>query len=87
VRPTFLIAWIRSTDAACSILPGNQPGAAALVDFGRQEGNSLTWTANLAAGTSIFLQVRDSNGAVGQSGTISIQSSSKHDSHHPFLMV
>ncbi|TEB34742.1 hypothetical protein FA13DRAFT_1919645 [Coprinellus micaceus] len=59
-----------------SILPGNQPGAAALVDFGRQEGNSLTWTANLAAGTSIFLQVRDSNGAVGQSGTISIQSSS-----------
>ncbi|KAJ3519686.1 hypothetical protein NMY22_g13089 [Coprinellus aureogranulatus] len=59
-----------------SILPGNQPGAAALVDFGRQEGNSLTWNANLAAGTSIFLQVRDSQGAVGQSGTISIQSSS-----------
>ncbi|KAF6757228.1 hypothetical protein DFP72DRAFT_1168474 [Ephemerocybe angulata] len=59
-----------------SILPGNQPTAPALVDFGKLDGTSQSWTANLAPNTSIFLQVRDSNGALGQSGTITIQNGS-----------
>lgn len=33
-----------------SVQPGNQPGAAALVDLGQQQGNSFTWTVNIAAG-------------------------------------
>jgi hypothetical protein len=36
---------------ACSVLPGNQPSAAPLVDLGAQTGTSYSWTVNLAAGT------------------------------------
>ncbi|KAJ2926924.1 hypothetical protein H1R20_g10199, partial [Candolleomyces eurysporus] len=54
-------------------LPANQPGAAAIVDFGRVETSPFSWTANLPVGTSFFLQLRDSTGAVGQSGTATIQ--------------
>ncbi|KAJ9109052.1 hypothetical protein QFC21_000378 [Naganishia friedmannii] len=36
-----------------SIIPGGQVSAAALIDFGSMSGNSLTWTANITAGTSL----------------------------------
>ena len=36
---------------ACSVLPGNQPSAAPLVDLGEQTGTSFSWTVNIAAGT------------------------------------
>ncbi|KIK10357.1 hypothetical protein K443DRAFT_670981 [Laccaria amethystina LaAM-08-1] len=55
-----------------SILPANQPSATALIDFGKQTGNSVTWVANLGVGTSVFLNCKDSNGVVGQSGTFTI---------------
>ncbi|TFK40370.1 hypothetical protein BDQ12DRAFT_772610 [Crucibulum laeve] len=64
----LLISWIGGTGPYfLSILPGNQPGAAALVDLGRQDGNSVTWTVNVAAGTSLGLTIRDSSGATAQS--------------------
>ncbi|RXW21724.1 hypothetical protein EST38_g4123 [Candolleomyces aberdarensis] len=53
------------------------PGAAAIVDFGRQDASPFTWNpANLPVGTSFFLQLRDSTGQVGQSGTATIQTGS-----------
>ncbi|KAF8699078.1 Endonuclease/Exonuclease/phosphatase family, partial [Rhizoctonia solani] len=59
-----------------SIIPGGQPSAAPLQDFGRQTGNSLTWVVNIAAGTSVTFQIRDSTGAVAYSAPITIQQSS-----------
>ncbi|KAG8793551.1 hypothetical protein FRC12_002421 [Ceratobasidium sp. 428] len=59
-----------------SIIPGGQPGAAALHDFGQQTGNSLTWNVNIPAGQQITFQCRDSQGKVGYSAPANIQSSS-----------
>ncbi|KAG9092402.1 hypothetical protein FRC07_011675, partial [Ceratobasidium sp. 392] len=58
-----------------SIIPGSQPGAAALKEFPSQPGTSLTWTVDLPAGTSITVQVRDSTGALQYSSASSIQDS------------
>ncbi|KAG5642584.1 hypothetical protein DXG03_002535 [Asterophora parasitica] len=54
------------------ILPGNQPGAPALQSFGQVEGTSLTWTVNIAAGTSIGLTLRDSTGNTAQSAPFTV---------------
>lgn len=35
-----------------SVLPGNQPGAAALENLGTQTGSSFTWQTDIAAGES-----------------------------------
>ncbi|CAE6429646.1 unnamed protein product [Rhizoctonia solani] len=71
------ITWTATnTPVFVSIIPGGQPGAAALQDFGQQAGSSLTWTVNIAAGTSITFQLRDSTGAVAYSSPISVQASS-----------
>ncbi|KAF8806975.1 hypothetical protein BYT27DRAFT_7190682 [Phlegmacium glaucopus] len=59
-----------------SILPANQPNAAALVNLGLQNGTSFTWVANLTAGVSGFLELRDSTGAIGQSGSFTVLTSS-----------
>ncbi|EJD06593.1 uncharacterized protein FOMMEDRAFT_165350 [Fomitiporia mediterranea MF3/22] len=59
-----------------SVLPGGQPGAAALIDFGQQSGTQLTWVVNIAAGTSIGLTVRDQTGATAESAPFNIGSSS-----------
>ncbi|KAH7341549.1 hypothetical protein B0J17DRAFT_647074 [Rhizoctonia solani] len=71
------VTWTATnTPVFVSIIPGGQPGAAALQDFGQQTGQSLTWTVNIAAGTSITFQLRDSTGAVAYSSPISVQASS-----------
>ncbi|EIN04875.1 hypothetical protein PUNSTDRAFT_107721 [Punctularia strigosozonata HHB-11173 SS5] len=59
-----------------SVLPGGQPSAAALEDLGEQTGTSLTWTVDIAAGTSLGLTLRDSTGALAQSGQFTVQGSS-----------
>ncbi|KAG6817652.1 hypothetical protein H0H87_005409 [Tephrocybe sp. NHM501043] len=59
------------------ILPGNQPTAQALHDFGQVTGNSITWTVNIAAGTSIGLTLRDSTGSTAQSAPFTINAGSK----------
>ncbi|CAE7106414.1 unnamed protein product [Rhizoctonia solani] len=71
------VSWTSAnTPVFISIIPGGQAGAAALQDFGQQTGTSLTWTANIAAGTSITFQLRDSTGAVAFSSPVTVQSSS-----------
>ncbi|KAG5637162.1 hypothetical protein H0H81_005565 [Sphagnurus paluster] len=60
------------TDRVFSILPGNQPGAAALQTFPSSSATSLTWNVNIAVGTSIGLSLRDSTGAVAQSAPFTI---------------
>lgn len=37
-----------------SLLPGNQPNANPLMDFGKQNGTSLTWIVNQPSGTAAF---------------------------------
>jgi hypothetical protein len=53
-----------------SIIPGGQPGAAPLEDFGAQPAgkNSFTWTVDMAAGTSITFMIKDAAGAIAYSG-------------------
>ncbi|OCB84703.1 hypothetical protein A7U60_g8224 [Sanghuangporus baumii] len=59
-----------------SVQPGGEPSAAALVDFGEQSGNSLTWVVNIEAGTSIGLTIRDQTGTVANSAPLTVGSSS-----------
>ncbi|KAF8604200.1 hypothetical protein BDV93DRAFT_522653 [Ceratobasidium sp. AG-I] len=59
-----------------SIIPGSQPGAAALKEFPSTSSTSQVWTVDLAQGTSITIQVRDSSGALQYSSAITIQNSS-----------
>jgi len=69
----ILLTWSGGTAPYfLSILPGSQPSAPALVDFGRQNGTSLTWKVNVAVGTSIGLTLRDSNGLVAQSAPFTV---------------
>ncbi|KAF9467053.1 hypothetical protein BDZ94DRAFT_1249514 [Collybia nuda] len=57
-------------------LPGGHPDEPALVDFGQQTGTSLTWLVNLAAGINIGISIRDSNGEIANSASITIRSGS-----------
>ncbi|KAF9475386.1 hypothetical protein BDN70DRAFT_883749 [Pholiota conissans] len=73
----LLISWTGGTPPYfLSVLPGNQPTAAALIDFGQQTGTQLTWTVNITAGTSLGLNLRDSTGTLAQSGVFTVQASS-----------
>jgi len=55
-----------------SVLPGGEPSAAPLVNLGQQNGTSFSWTVNLTANVVAFLQLRDSTGALGQSGNFTV---------------
>jgi len=69
----ILLTWLGGTPPYfLSILPGGQPGAAAVEDFGQQNGTSLTWNANVAAGTSLGLTLRDSTGATAESAAFTV---------------
>ncbi|WVW83855.1 hypothetical protein I302_105877 [Kwoniella bestiolae CBS 10118] len=59
-----------------AVIPGGQPSGAALQDLGEQQGNSLTWTVNIASGTSITLKVTDSTGVVNYNQAVTIQAGS-----------
>ncbi|WRT66315.1 uncharacterized protein IL334_003270 [Kwoniella shivajii] len=59
-----------------AVIPGGEPSAAALQDLGEQTGNSLTWTVNIASGTSITLKVTDSTGTVNYNQAVTIQAGS-----------
>lgn len=54
------------------LVPGDQPAAPPLRDFGRQDGTSYTWTVDVPPNTSVGLTVEDSTGAVAQSATFGI---------------
>ncbi|KAF9238491.1 hypothetical protein BU15DRAFT_75186 [Melanogaster broomeanus] len=54
------------------ILPGASPNGAALEDLGEMNTTSVTWTCNIAAGTSLGLTLRDSSGTVAQSAPFTV---------------
>ncbi|KAI6025720.1 hypothetical protein F5J12DRAFT_809975 [Pisolithus orientalis] len=75
-EPT-LITWSGGTPPYfLSILPGATPNGAALENLGQQNSTSVTWVANIAAGTSIGLTLRDNTGQVAQSAPFTINSGS-----------
>ncbi|KAF9048702.1 hypothetical protein BJ165DRAFT_1461866 [Panaeolus papilionaceus] len=63
----LLITWSGGTAPYfLSVLPGNQPSAAPLVDFGQVSGNSLSWTVNVT-NPELGINLRDSSGLLSQS--------------------
>ncbi|WVQ67727.1 uncharacterized protein L199_005931 [Kwoniella botswanensis] len=72
-----LLSWTGGTAPYyLAVIPGGEPSAAALQDLGEQQGNSLTWTVNIASGTSITLKVTDSTGVVNYNQAVTIQAGS-----------
>ncbi|WWC62687.1 uncharacterized protein I303_105284 [Kwoniella dejecticola CBS 10117] len=60
-----------------AVIPGGQPSAAALETISQSEqGNSLTWTVDIAANTEITIKLTDSKGAIQYSSPVTIQSGS-----------
>jgi len=59
-----------------SVLPGGQVSAAPLEIFPTQTGTSYTWNVDLAAGTSLTLQIRDATGSISYSAPFTVQPSS-----------
>ncbi|THU98470.1 hypothetical protein K435DRAFT_777455 [Dendrothele bispora CBS 962.96] len=55
-----------------SVQAGNAPGTT-LEDLGKQDGTSFTWQVDIAAGTSVAIEVADSAGNVAQSAAVTIQ--------------
>ncbi|WWC70246.1 uncharacterized protein I206_104196 [Kwoniella pini CBS 10737] len=75
-----LLAWNGGTAPYyLAVIPGGEPSAAALEDLGEQQGNSLTWTVNIASGQSITLKVTDSTGTVNYNQAVTIQSGSSSE--------
>ncbi|KAL0570349.1 hypothetical protein V5O48_011619 [Marasmius crinis-equi] len=59
-----------------SVQDANNPTGTALERFDNQQGTSLTWTVNFAAGTSIGFLLRDSEGSTSQTAAVTIQAGS-----------
>ncbi|KAJ7598834.1 hypothetical protein C8J56DRAFT_881406 [Mycena floridula] len=53
----------------------DNPTGASLVDLGQQTGTTFTWTVNVAAGTSVDIQIRDSEGVIQNSAPVTVQPS------------
>ncbi|KIL67593.1 hypothetical protein M378DRAFT_191606 [Amanita muscaria Koide BX008] len=69
----LLIQWSGGTAPYfLSVLPGNSPSGQALESLGTFNGTSFSWKVNIAAGTSIDLTLRDSNGNLAQSAAVTI---------------
>ncbi|KAG8686174.1 hypothetical protein FRC11_009390 [Ceratobasidium sp. 423] len=75
-QPAQITFTATRTPVFISIIPGGQPSAAPLADLGQQSASPFTWTANIASGTSITFQIRDSSGAVAYSAPVTVQPSS-----------
>ncbi|KAF9533774.1 Endonuclease/exonuclease/phosphatase [Crepidotus variabilis] len=64
----LLLQW---QGGQCDVVPGGDPSGTALIDFGKQTGNQLTWTVNVTTGTSIVLTIKDQTGTTAQSAPFS----------------
>ncbi|EAU85442.1 hypothetical protein CC1G_12415 [Coprinopsis cinerea okayama7 len=62
-----------------SAYPAGQPTAPPTIDFGEINASPFRWTANLPAGTSLFLRLIDSNGTPAESGSFTILEGSSTD--------
>ncbi|PPQ99159.1 hypothetical protein CVT24_009349 [Panaeolus cyanescens] len=65
----LLITWSGGTPPyflRSVILPGGQPSAAPLIDFGQVEGTQLSWTVNVT-NSELGINLRDSTGLLSQS--------------------
>jgi len=74
-----LLSWTDADGAAPyypAIIPGGQSAAAPLKQFPSQTGTSLTWNVDLAAGTSVTIQVTDGAGTINYSSQVTIQAGS-----------
>ncbi|KAI5479496.1 hypothetical protein MNV49_003438 [Pseudohyphozyma bogoriensis] len=67
--------WTVSLTTFCRAIqiPGGQPSAAALESFPETSDTSVTWTVDIAAGTSISLSLKDSTGTIVYSDQVTIQ--------------
>jgi len=69
----LLLMWAGGTPPYfVSVFPGNQAGAAALLNFPQTSATSLSWTVNQPAQTALDLTVRDSTGATAQSAPFTV---------------
>ncbi|KAJ7093112.1 hypothetical protein C8R44DRAFT_890885 [Mycena epipterygia] len=59
-----------------TIIPGGDTSSAALETFDSTSDTSVTWTVDIAAGTSITLAIKDSTGTIAYSDAVSIQTGS-----------
>ncbi|KAF8968544.1 hypothetical protein BDZ97DRAFT_1915993 [Flammula alnicola] len=66
--PPYFLVRLMST-----IVPGNDPTAPPIVDLGQQTGKSAIWNTDVAAGTLIDFEIKDSTGAVAQSAPVVVQ--------------
>ncbi|KAL5503859.1 hypothetical protein ACEPAH_7930 [Sanghuangporus vaninii] len=72
-----LLTWTDGTAPYYpSIIPGGQVSASALKSFDSTSATQLTWTVDIAAGTSITVALRDSTGEQVYSDAVTIASSS-----------
>ncbi|KAK4689077.1 hypothetical protein P7C73_g1046, partial [Tremellales sp. Uapishka_1] len=72
-----LLSWSGGTGPYfVAVIPGGQSSAAALKDFGHQTGTSLTWTVDIASGTSVTVKVTDSTGTINYDQAVTIQAGS-----------
>ncbi|CAE6487223.1 unnamed protein product [Rhizoctonia solani] len=73
------LSWTATKEPVyIAIIPGGQPGAAPLKDFGQQPPGTktMTWKCDRKAGSSITFQIKDAAGAVAYSANVNVQSSS-----------
>ncbi|CAE6384924.1 unnamed protein product [Rhizoctonia solani] len=71
-----LITWSAvNSPIWLSIIPGGNPGATPIADFGKLSGTSFTWIVDIPHGTSVTCQLRDAAGAVAYSAPLTIQTS------------
>lgn len=72
-----LLTWTGGTPPYdLTILPGGEPNGNLIEDLGKQNGTSLTWVANIAAGTSIGFTLRDNVGLIAQTAPVNVLSGS-----------
>lgn len=70
--PTSLSWTVTNGPFYLSIIPGGQPSAIPLYDFGQVMASPVTWPVNITAGTSIGLKLVDSQGAPFYSEAVTI---------------
>ncbi|CAE6483570.1 unnamed protein product [Rhizoctonia solani] len=84
------LSWTASKEPVyVSIIPGGQPGAAPLHDFGIQPSGTktMTWTCDLKAGSAITFQIKDATGAVAYTGNMMVQDSKDKSCVDPNMTV